>query len=139
MFFFDALPVKKTRSCLHCYRPFNSSSAADRVCPKCRRKHNKLLDKYGGVVTYTSTPQMSAHIDGVIDKEAASKHTLSPKEINAFLDGDSSIDDSCVYRKIKYEKKRTAPAKSRAVFILKGLFAKENYNVSKKSVKIFYW
>jgi len=137
----EALPEKKMRQCLHCRRPFLSSSAAERVCPKCRRKHNKLLEKFGGIITYASTTQMDNHLKRITEHETI-KDMLTVREIDDFLDGDNSVDDSCVYGVIKKEEeKETAPVdKPGAVFILISLLSKEKYNVpSRRKSKQHYW
>lgn len=144
----DAPPVRKMRRCLHCYRKFDSSSAAERVCPGCRRKHNKLLERYGGVVTFETTPQMAAHMQYVTETEC-----LPTESINAFLDG-GDVDDSAVYEEILSENrkrpsqkknkiKRTvnkaaAQRKTEAVFLLESILEASD-NVCEKKIKVFLW
>lgn len=134
----EAPPRRRYRLCMHCNRSFDSSSAAERVCSKCRRKHNKLLEKYGGIITYVSTPQMSLHIKKV-EENAEIENMLSEEKIKAFLDG-KDIDDSCVYRAIKEKDKIAAPVteESRAVIFLKKVI-EEGVNVKEKRVKFFCW
>ena len=141
--FLETLPVRKMRKCL--YPPvhyFDSSSAAERVCPKCRRKHNKLLEKHGGVMTFESTPQMTRHIERVMEIEISKASSLSDNEINAFLDGDDSIDDSAVYEQIKEkpEKKKTPRTVEKVTGVsLLDIIIKEHINVKSRKVKIAEW
>ena len=138
--FLDVLPVRKMRKCLYGNHYFDSSSAAERVCPKCRRKHNKRLEKYAGVVTFESTPQMIKHLDRITELEE-NERVLSPEKIDAFLAGDNSIDDSLVYKQIKARKKKqtaTKPKKVEAVFLLESII-KDHENVKTKKVKLCVW
>ena len=133
----DAAPKRRYRICIHCYHSFDSSSAAERVCSKCRRKHNKLVEKYGGITVYESTPLMISHMKKAeLHEEIAGM--LSDEEVGAFLAG-KNIDDSCVYKAIKAKDKKTAPVKeSRAVLFLKAII-KEGVNVKERKIKPFYW
>jgi len=138
----EVMPKRGYRKCLHCYNSFDSSSAAERVCPKCRRKHNKLLEKHSGVITIESTPQMAAHltlIANIDDSKAAT--SISAEDITAFLDGDD-IDDSAVYEVIKRKKryKRTtakAPVKteSLAVSFLMSMLEEERHAKEEREKK----
>lgn len=139
--FLETIPIRKFRKCLHCPRYFDSSSAAERVCPKCRRKHNKLIEKHGGVITFESTPQMAAHLAHITEIEDQKLSSMTPEKINAFLDGSADVDDSAVYNLVKQEETTTTvPAKPRAVVILLTLLSKEDTNVpAKRKPKPFYW
>ena len=99
----EARPRRRIRRCMHCQRFFDSSSAAERVCPRCRRKHNKLLDQYGSIVTFESTPQMECHLFHVEEKLRL-ESVMSDCEIDAFLQGED-VDDSRVYRALIAEDK----------------------------------
>lgn len=137
--FLDVLPVRKLRKCLYGNHYFDSSSAAERVCPKCRRKHNKRLEKYAGVVTFESTPQMLKHLERITELED-NRAAMSPEKIDAFLSGDNSIDDSIVYEQIKPKKKKTNRQKPKveAVFLLESI-VKDQENVKTKKVKLCVW
>ena len=135
--FLEALPKRKLRRCLHCNRKFASSCAGERVCSKCRRKHNKLLARYGGVVTFDSTPQMTEHLNKVIETTEI-KGMISIEKIDVFLSG-GDVDDSAVYVAIQQKEKHTATViQTKAVFLLTSIL-KEEVHVKKKRIRIFHW
>ena len=135
-------PIKKMRRCIHCNKFFMSSSAAERVCSGCRRKHNKLLSRYGGVTIIESTPQMRVHMESIIEEEQVV--VLAKDKIDRFLDGDTTIDDSAVYAAIKEDPviKITEEVEvrntSKVISFLDSLI-EEAINVKDNKVKEFYW
>ena len=136
--FLETLPVRKMRTCLHCREYFDSSGAAERVCPKCRRKHNKLLRRHGNVITLESTPQMDSYLKKLKEKEDI-HDMLTFDQIDAFLSGDDSVDDSVVYTIIKKEKTASKPTLD-AVSILEAVMEKMDEITRKpKKVGVCLW
>lgn len=132
----EAPPKRRYRICLHCRRSFDSSSAAERVCALCRRKHNKLLDRHGGVVTFESTDQMKLHLDRVTEITEID-NMLSTDKVDAFLNG-KDIDDSAVYKMINSKKTVSRPKKSEAVLLLESVI-KDVSDGKRRKVSIYYW
>ena len=106
MIFPTRLPKKRFRRCLHCGELFLSASSAERVCPKHRRKHNKLLARYGGADIIESTPDISEHLTRLKENSECSC-VLCDEDIDVFLAG-GDIDDSPVYRALRMIKHRAA-------------------------------
>ena len=99
MEFPDVVPVAKVRRCLLCSRPFYSSSAAERVCTKCRRSFRKSQAKFGGVVITSMTPAIERHVRNK-EEDVLGEGLLKPSDVDAFLNGSDTVDDSAVYKAI---------------------------------------
>ena len=143
-------PVRKYRKCLHCRRLFDSSSAAERVCPRCRRKHKKLQERYSGVVSVEPTQQMLIHLEHM-EKQLETEECLSVEQIDRFLSGED-VDDSAVYKHLsrsvtakrsKLTNKAAAELKPPRLlsFVRKVIerCSNEEERYRKKRKGIFYW
>jgi hypothetical protein len=87
------------RRCIHCREFFNSTHAAHRVCPQCRRGHNKRLAKFSYVEIIPLSDKMVDHFRHTKGAELIPS-PLSSADIDRVLDGDTSVDDSAVYQHI---------------------------------------
>ena len=94
------LPAR--RRCIHCREFFNSVSAAHRVCPGCRRSHNKRLANYGYVEILPISGLMSTHI-AFQEEEIFQPPDDDSTEwfIDRLLDGDSTVEDTIIYTQLE--------------------------------------
>jgi hypothetical protein len=106
MEFPEVVPVPKMRRCLLCNIPFYSSSAAERVCPVCRRSFRKAQKKYDGISITSMTPAIERHVRN-IEEDTVGEGILKPSDVNAFLNGNNEVDDSAVYKVLLERESKT--------------------------------
>jgi hypothetical protein len=99
------------RRCLYreCRKYFNSRSPAERICPKCRKKHKARLNGVAGMDVIQMTPAMSKHIE-MVETFGSGRYKDPSADFKASVDDyiededNNDFDDSQIYEEIKINK-----------------------------------